>query len=104
MAKLIGSTQFQTVTPTALSGESVVTSVPINTRLIILAQNTGTGTSTLTIESTPDSQGRTGDLVASIASQAWGVSSIFGKSGWRQADQTVHVKGPTTMNIFVLEL
>jgi len=60
-------------------------------REIIVAHNTGASARTVTITSTADSLGRTGDITAdSIAAGAIAFYGPFNGEGWKQADGYIY--------------
>jgi hypothetical protein len=66
---------------------------------ILVIQNTDTVTRTYTIRSTPDPQGRTGDLASvSIAAGAIHVVGPFDLLGWQQPDGNLYV-GTASSNL-----
>jgi hypothetical protein len=59
---------------------------------ILIARNDDAGAQTVTVTSTPDPQGRTGDISAdSIAAAAYHAWQKFPVSGWRQTAGTILV-------------
>lgn len=67
---------------------------------ILLVRNDDAGAQTVTVTSTADPQGRTGDITAdSIAAGAYAVYQEFPVSGWRNSDGEVVVT-PSDANLF----
>ena len=60
-------------------------------RVVLLVKNGGGGAVQVTIVSTPDARGRTGDEVRSVAAGADALFGPFARQGWNQADETVYV-------------
>lgn len=75
------------ITPTWQAGDVANGNHFISTgKEILLARNDDVGAQTVTVTSTNDPQGRTGDITAdSIAAAAYAVWQKFPVSGWRNA-------------------
>jgi len=59
---------------------------------ILLVQNTDVGAQTVTIDAAPDELGRDGAITAySLAADDIALFGPFGRDGWMQTDNTVHV-------------
>lgn len=85
-------TSVQAVTMTAADVTNK-NQVLLTGREIVLIQNTDTVARTVTITSTPDPQGRSGDITAaSVAAGAIAVVGPFGLPGWIQPDGYLYLE------------
>jgi len=72
-------------------------SFPLTGEEILLAQNTTGGALTVTINSTPDPHGRTGDITAySVGANEFAAFGPFPTSGWVQTDGKLYAVGSAT--------
>ncbi len=60
-------------------------------RVLLLVKNAGGSSVTVTIVSTPDARGRTGDEVRAVAAATDALFGPFPRQGWNQSDESVHV-------------
>ena len=82
-----GSVVLSYTTADAANGHAFV-----NTgRVLLLVKNGGGGAVQVTIVSTPDARGRTGNEVRSVSAGADALFGPFPRLGWNQSDETVHV-------------
>lgn len=85
-------TTVQTVTMTAADTTNK-NQFALTGREIVIIQNTDTVARTVTITSTTDPQGRTGDISAvSLAAGAIAVVGPFGLPGWIQTDGMLYLE------------
>lgn len=64
-------------------------SIPASGNIVVVAYNSGTAAATVTINSVADEEGRTGNIVESIAAGAWAVFPLFPPEGWAQGDDLI---------------
>lgn len=70
---------------------------PLSGRILLIAHNTNAGAQTVTIDSVPDRNGRTGDITTySIAAGRVAVFGPFDREGWAQSDGTLLAVGSHT--------
>lgn len=80
---------------------------PLSGTEIVLMQNTDTGAHHVTISSTPDDKGRSGDIASySIAAGAFAVWSARGAhDGWKESDGNLYISADdATIKFAVLNL
>lgn len=76
-----------TATQTAPGTASDGVSFPLDGKTLIIAHNTNAGAQTVTVDSTPDRNGRTGDITTySIAAGKVAFFGPFEREGWAQDD------------------
>lgn len=75
-------------------------SFPATGRECIFAQNTDAGSQTITIRSTADAEGRTGDAAKAMAASSFAVFQMFPTKGWIQSDGNIYID-TTSANIKV---
>lgn len=73
---------------------------------VVVAQNTDSGSHTVTISSAPDAYGRSGDITSyALAAGLFAVLPFFTVAGWRQSDGTIHIQAnDATVKFAVLRL
>lgn len=87
-----GSLTVTEASPVTASDGVSVTLIPKKTMLMV--RNTDAGTQTVTITSTTDSLGRTGDITTySMAAGAIAFFGPFDTDGWRQSDGNLYAVG-----------